>query len=59
MFKPTPDHSIRASYNRAFVSPSVINNYLNQNISYPQAIDLRRWPLLGPAARSCRARPSS
>ncbi len=33
MFKPTPSHSIRASYNRAFVSPSFINNYLNQNIS--------------------------
>jgi outer membrane receptor protein involved in Fe transport len=33
MFKPTPDHSIRASYNRAFQSPSFINNYLNQNIS--------------------------
>jgi outer membrane receptor protein involved in Fe transport len=40
MFKPTPDHSIRASYNRAFRSPSVINNYLWQNISSPTAIDL-------------------
>jgi outer membrane receptor protein involved in Fe transport len=40
MFKPTPDHSIRASYNRAFRSPSVINNYLWQNISSPGAIDL-------------------
>ena len=37
MFKPTPDHSIRASYNRAFVSPSFINNYLDQNISNPEA----------------------
>ena len=36
MFKPTPDHSIRASYNRAFVSPSFINNYLNQNIAVPR-----------------------
>jgi outer membrane receptor protein involved in Fe transport len=41
MFKPTPDQSIRASYNRAFVSPSFINNYLNQNISNPGVIDLR------------------
>ncbi len=41
MFKPTPDHSIRASYNRAFVSPSFINNYLDQNISNPGVIDLR------------------
>ncbi len=50
MFKPTPDHSIRASYNRAFVSPSVINNYLDQNISNPDPIvDLRGLtPLLPP-----------
>ena len=42
MFKPTPDHSIRASYNRAFQSPSFINNYLNQNISNTDPIiDLR------------------
>jgi outer membrane receptor protein involved in Fe transport len=51
MFKPTPTHSIRASYNRAFVSPSFINNYLNQNIEFPQVIDLTPLkPLLGPAA---------
>jgi outer membrane receptor protein involved in Fe transport len=50
MFKPTPDHSIRASYNRAFVSPSFINNYLDQNIQFPQPIDLTPLrPLLGPA----------
>ncbi len=50
MFKPTPDQSIRASYNRAFVSPSFINNYLDQNIQYPQPIDLTPLrPLLGPA----------
>ena len=52
MFKPTPDHSIRASYNRAFRSPSVVNNYLNQNISNPSPIDLRPLaPLLPPALR--------
>jgi outer membrane receptor protein involved in Fe transport len=50
MFKPTPDQSIRASFNRAFVSPSFINNYLDQNIQYPQPIDLTPLkPLLGPA----------
>lgn len=32
MYKPTPSHSIRASYNRAFRSPSVINNYLDLSI---------------------------
>ena len=41
MFKPTPDHSIRASFNRAFRSPSVINNFLFQDISNPDPIDLR------------------
>jgi outer membrane receptor protein involved in Fe transport len=45
MFKPAPDHAIRASYNRAFRSPSVINNYLDQNISNPTPTDLR--PLAG------------
>jgi outer membrane receptor protein involved in Fe transport len=52
MYKPTPTHSIRASYNRAFVSPSFINNYLNQNISNTDPIiDLTPLkPLIGPAA---------
>jgi outer membrane receptor protein involved in Fe transport len=50
MYKPTPTHSIRASYNRAFVSPSFINNYLNQDITFPQVVDLTPLkPLLGPA----------
>jgi outer membrane receptor protein involved in Fe transport len=50
MFKPTPDHSIRASYNRAFVSPSYINNYLDQNIQFPTPVDLTPLKaLLGPA----------
>ena len=51
MFKPTPTHSIRASFNRAFVSPSFINNYLNQDIQFPQVVDLTPLkPLIGPAA---------
>jgi iron complex outermembrane receptor protein len=45
MFKPTPDQSIRVSYNRAFRAPSVINNYLDQRISNPQVTDLT--PLAG------------
>ena len=57
MFKPTPDHSIRASYNRAFVSPSFINNYLDQNIQFPSPVDLTPLkPLLGPAGA---ARPAA
>jgi outer membrane receptor protein involved in Fe transport len=40
MFKPTPDQSIRATYNRAFRSPSYLNNFLDQDISYPEAVDL-------------------
>jgi outer membrane receptor protein involved in Fe transport len=35
MFKPAPAHSIRASYNRAFRAPSVVNNYLDQDIVQP------------------------
>ncbi len=46
MFKPTADQSIRFSYNKAFRSPSAINNYLSQKIFAPIApIDLR--PLRG------------
>jgi outer membrane receptor protein involved in Fe transport len=40
LFKPGPDHSIRASYNRAFTSPSFVNNYLDQEIQSPAPIDL-------------------
>jgi outer membrane receptor for ferrienterochelin and colicins len=32
IFKPRPDHAIRASYNRAFRAPSLINNYLDTTI---------------------------
>ncbi len=40
MSKPTPGQSIRASYNRAFVSPSFINNYLDQNLQGQTPVDL-------------------
>jgi len=32
MFKPSPQHSIRVSFNRAFRPPSAVNNYLEQDI---------------------------
>jgi outer membrane receptor protein involved in Fe transport len=32
MFKPAPEHSLRASYNKAFRSPSAINNFLETTI---------------------------
>jgi outer membrane receptor protein involved in Fe transport len=32
MYKPTPENSFRVSYNRAFRSPSAINNFLNTAI---------------------------
>lgn len=50
MFKPHPSHAVRASYNRAFRSPSAVNNFLDQKIFAPVAlIDLRPLrPLLPP-----------
>jgi outer membrane receptor protein involved in Fe transport len=35
-FKPTPNHSVRVSFNRAFRSPSVTNNYLDIDIVVPR-----------------------
>jgi outer membrane receptor protein involved in Fe transport len=52
MFKPTPRQSIRVSYNRAFRSPSVINNYLDQDIFSPTPVDLSALkPFLPPSLR--------
>ncbi len=48
MYKPTPEHSLRASYNRAFRAPSVINQYLDQSIFSPSAVDLRPLAALLP-----------
>jgi iron complex outermembrane receptor protein len=39
IFRPADDHSIRVSYNRAFRSPSVTNNYLDLALVTP--VDLR------------------
>ena len=38
MFKPGVDHSVTLSYNRAFRSPSIIDNFLEMN--FLQAVDL-------------------
>jgi len=50
MVKPHPSHAVRASYNRAFRSPSAVNNFLDQKIFAPGTIiDLRPLiPLLPP-----------
>jgi iron complex outermembrane receptor protein len=51
MFKPHPSHAVRASYNKAFRSPSAVNNFLDQKIFAPGVplIDLRPLrPLLPP-----------
>jgi iron complex outermembrane receptor protein len=56
MFKPTSAHSFRASFNRAFRSPSVVNNYLDQAIVNP--VDLSALaPLLPPAIGAALRQP--
>jgi iron complex outermembrane receptor protein len=35
MYKPAPAHTIRASFNRAFRAPSLINNYLLTGVTTP------------------------
>jgi outer membrane receptor protein involved in Fe transport len=55
-FKVLPQHAVRVSFNRAFRSPSVINNYLEANIISLQ--DLRGLaPLLPAALRPLVAAP--
>ena len=46
-FKPAHDHSLRVSFNRAFRSPSVINNYLDIAIVNPTDLSALA-PLLPP-----------
>jgi outer membrane receptor protein involved in Fe transport len=45
MIKPQDNHTFRISYNRAYRSPSVINNHINLIISQPISLT----PLGGPA----------
>ncbi len=40
MYKPVPEHTLRASYNRAFGAPSLVNNFLDITI-ITATIDLR------------------
>ena len=56
IFKPAADQSLRVSFNRAFRSPSVINNFLNISIFSPQDLS-GLAPLLPPALRPAVAAP--
>jgi outer membrane receptor protein involved in Fe transport len=47
MFKPTPNHSLRVSFNRAFRAPSAVHNYLEQDIYAPGVDPIDLTPLLG------------
>ncbi len=55
MYKPAPSQSIRVSYNKAFRSPSTVNNYLNQAIYQP--VDLSLLGQLNPALKPLVAQP--
>jgi outer membrane receptor protein involved in Fe transport len=55
-YKPARDHALRVSFNRAFRSPSVTNNYLDINIVVPTDLS-RLAPLLPPALRPAVATP--
>jgi outer membrane receptor protein involved in Fe transport len=46
IFKPERSHSIRLSFNKAFRSPSTINNYLNQRIFAPGVAPIDLRPLI-------------
>lgn len=56
MYKPAPSQSIRVSYNKAFRSPSTVNNYLYQAIVTPQDISAL-GPLLPPVLAPLVAQP--
>jgi outer membrane receptor protein involved in Fe transport len=59
MFKPTPQHSIRVSFNRAFRAPSAVNNFLDQDIFLTSPlIDLRGLaPFAPPALQPALSQP--
>jgi outer membrane receptor protein involved in Fe transport len=56
MFLPTRNHSIRASFNKAFRSPSLINNYLDVQILQPVNLS-GLAPLLPPPLQPLVAPP--
>jgi outer membrane receptor protein involved in Fe transport len=55
-FKPQRDQALRVSYNRAFRSPSVVNNYLETSIVNPTDLS-GLAPLLPDAAKPLVASP--
>jgi outer membrane receptor protein involved in Fe transport len=56
VIKATPDHSFRVSFNKAFRSPSVVNNYLDTSIIVPADLS-GLAPLLPPALQPAVAKP--
>ena len=52
-FKPRPEHAIRLSFNRAFRSPSSVNNYLDVALVSP--VDLRQLGIPTPFPLTVRA----
>ncbi len=56
VFKLAPDHALRVSFNRAFRSPSVINNYLDISIVNPVNLSALA-PLLPPPLQPAVAQP--
>ena len=58
MFKPAQSHTIRVSYNKAFRSPSAVNNFIDQDIFSPTFVSLAALtPFAPPALRPALARP--
>lgn len=51
LFKPAPSHAFRISYNKAFRSPSVINNFIDVTIDL--ARDAQGRPVRFPLAAVC------
>jgi outer membrane receptor protein involved in Fe transport len=49
MIKPEENHTIRLSYNRAYRSPSVVNNFLDVTLAEP--VNLTPFAALNPAVR--------
>ena len=47
MVKPQENHTVRVSYNRAYRSPSVINNFLDITIAEPLNLGLFTPALAG------------
>jgi outer membrane receptor protein involved in Fe transport len=55
IYQPTSEHSLRVSFNRAFRSPSTVNNFLD--IALVSPVDLRALAQLNPALAPLVATP--